>query len=472
MDRLKTTFLATLLGAGVLMAMPGSPLPAQAANIDFSDLALAPNAQSFTLDNGLEVVVIPDRRAPIVTHMIWYRVGSADEPAGKSGIAHFLEHLMFKGTEANPGNAFSAAISRVGGRENAFTSSDYTAYFQQVAVEHLPQMMAFEADRMKNLVLSSDVAAPELKVVEEERRSRVDTQPSAELGEAVDAALFVNHPYGDPVIGWADEIAGLTHDDALAFYADHYRPSNAVLVIAGDVSVDDVRAMAQDTYATIPESGRAEPRRRPAPQRIKANRTVELRDPRVTQPSVQVAYLVPSYTTAEAEGDAEALDVLSEILGGSNTSRLYQGLVREEGVATSAGAYYQSNALDETRFVVYAVPRDGVALEDAAEAARAVIADVAQNGVSEAELERARTGLLASVIFAQDSQSSLARIFGSALTTGSTVEDVQEWPQRIAKVTAEDVQAAAARFLVNQPTVTAKLQSAPRDAGSGAAAAN
>lgn len=436
---------------------------ATAAELDFSDLTLAPNAESFTLDNGMDVVVIPDSRAPIVTHMVWYRVGSADEPAGKSGIAHYLEHLMFKGTEEAPGNTFSTAISRVGGRENAFTSNDYTAYFQQVAVEHLPNMMAFEADRMRNLVLTDDVAAPELKVVEEERRSRVDTQPSSQLGEALDAALFINHPYGDPVIGWGDEIAGLTHDDALAFYRDHYRPSNAVLVVAGDVTVDEVKRLAEETYGTIEDAQHIGPRRRPSAQKVRADRVVELRDARVTQPSVQVAYLVPSYTTAQNPGDAEALDLLGEILGGSNTSRIYQALVREKGLATAAGAYYQSSALDDTRFVLYAVPRDGVSLDDAAQAARGVVADIAENGVSEAELRRARTGLLASVIFAQDSQSSLARIFGSALTTGSTIKDVQEWPQRIAAVTPEDVQAAAARFLVDAPTVTGKLRTAAAD---------
>lgn len=445
--------IRTILAALAMAALATSP--ALSGPVDLGDLVIAPNAETFTLDNGLEVVVIPDSRAPIVTHMIWYRVGSADEPPGKSGIAHYLEHLMFKGTEANPGG-FSDRVAYLGGQENAFTSNDYTAYYQQVAKEHLPEMMALEADRMQNLVLSPEVAAPELMVVQEERRARVETRPIAELGEAFDTAFYVNHPYGDPVIGWADEIAGLTHEDALAFYRDHYRPGNAILVVAGDVTPAEIRALAAATYGQIPDDKGFEPRIRPQIQPLRADRLVELRDPRVTQPSTQIAWLVPSYATAE-EGVGEALDVLSEILGGTNTSRLYTALVREEGLATSAGTWYQSSAVDDTRFAFYATARDGVALETIEARAREIIEEVAENGVTEDELARAKTSLLGSVLFAQDSQSSLARIFGAALTTGSTVEDVQTWPSAIAAVTAGDVQAAAQEYLFGRPTVTGRL---------------
>lgn len=447
--------LTTLAAVG-LSALLTAPLAA-AKPIDLSGLTIAPDAETFTLDNGLEVVVIPDRRAPVVTHMIWYRVGSADEPAGKSGIAHYLEHLMFKGTATHPAGEFSATVSRIGGRENAFTSNDYTAYFQQVSRAHLRQMMEFEADRMTNLALTPEVALPELKVIQEERNMRVETQPSAELGEAIDAALYVNHPYGDPVIGWANEIAGLTFEDALSFYRDFYRPGNAVLVIAGDVSVDEIRTLAAETYGAVAGGEPPLERRRPEAQRLDANRMVELRDPRVNQPSTQLNWLVPSYNTAEPR-QAEALDVLSEILGGTNTSRLYTALVRDEGIATSAGAWYQSSAVDDTRFVVYVVPREGVELETLETRAREIVADLARDGITDAELTRAKTSLLASVIFAQDSQDSLARIFGSALTTGSTVADVQVWPSRIAAVTADDVRDAARTFLQSTGTVTARLR--------------
>ena len=443
--------------------------PAAAEPVDLGDLTIAPDAQSFVLDNGMEVVVIPDRRAPIVTHMVWYRIGSADEPPGKSGIAHFLEHLMFKGTEKNPANTFSTAIARVGGQENAFTSNDYTGYFQQVAKEHLADMMAFEADRMTGLTLSEAVSLPELNVVLEERRARVETRPSAELNEAFDASLFVNHPYGDPVIGWPGEIAGLTHDDAISFYRANYRPANAVLVIAGDVEVEEIRALAEETYGAIPDGEPSSQRVRPKSQALRASRIVELEDPRVNQPSTQIGWLVPSYTTAEP-GIGEALDVLAEILGGSSTSRLYTAMVREDQLASSAGAWYLSSALDDTRFMFYAVPRDGVDLATLEQRGREIIADVAANGVSDLEVRRAKTNVLGSVIFAQDSQSSLARIFGAALTTGASVEDVQQWPTRISKVTADDVQRAAQTFLEGRPTVTARLKKATADVAAAAGA--
>lgn len=445
-------------------------LPAEAEPVDLGAVTIAPDASTFTLDNGLQVVVIPDRRAPIVTHMIWYRIGSADEPSGKSGIAHYLEHLMFKGTEANPGNSFSTTIARLGGRENAFTSNDYTAYFQQVAKEHLADMMAFEADRMRGLQLTEAVSAPELQVVLEERRMRVDTQPSSELGEAVDAALYVNHPYGDPVIGWANEVSALTHDDAINFYRAHYRPGAAVLVIAGDVTEEEIRRLAAETYGKIEDDAGPFTRQRPPVQRLRADRLVELADPRVSQPTTQIQWVVPSYTTAEGD-DAQALDLLAEVLGGNNTSRLYTALVREENLATSAGAWYQSSAVDDTRLVVYATPADGTALSVLEDRAREIIADVAQNGISEEELTRAKTNLLSSVIFAQDNQSSLARIFGAAITTGSTVEDVKAWPTKISAVTAADVQAAAQTYLDGQASVTGRLLEAPGDTASAAPAA-
>src|ERR1700684_1504067 len=198
-----------------------------------TNAAGGPDVAHFTLANGLEVVVVPDHRAPVVTHMIWYKVGAADETPGKSGLAHFLEHLMFKGTEKNPGNAFSADVAEIGGQENAFTSSDYTGFFQRVPREHLKEMMALEADRITGLVLTDDVVRPELNVVLEEQNMRVANNPSARLGEQIDAALYLNHPYGRPAIGWRDAIGKLTRDEALAFYRRFYTPNNAIVVVAG-----------------------------------------------------------------------------------------------------------------------------------------------------------------------------------------------------------------------------------------------
>jgi zinc protease len=254
--------LAHFILLGFLMAQPfpansASPANAQVALSESAKLADGPAISDFRLDNGLSVVVIPDHRSPVVTHMVWYRNGSADDPPGKSGIAHFLEHLMFKGTTTHPKGEFSEVIAELGGQENAFTGNDYTAYFQRVAREHLPVMMAFEADRMTGLTLTDEIVAPERDVVLEERRMHCDADPGAQLNEAVQAALFTHHPYGTPVIGWGHEIEGLNKSDALAYYQRFYTPENAILIVAGDVDAEDVRRQAEATYGKINPRGAA-----------------------------------------------------------------------------------------------------------------------------------------------------------------------------------------------------------------------
>ncbi len=425
--------------------------------------AFGDRVSTFSLDNGLEVVVIPDARAPVVTHMVWYRVGSADEPPTKSGIAHFLEHLMFKGTEEHPEGEFSRVISEIGGQENAFTSSDYTGYFQRVAREHLGLMMGYEADRMANLRLTDEHVASELEVVLEERASRVDNEPGSQLSEAMDAALFVSSPYRLPVIGWEHEIRGLTRQDALEFYDRFYTPNNAVLVVAGNVTDEEVRALAEEHYG--PVERRADPgdRVRPREPEPRAMRDVSLASPRVDQESVRRQWLVPSYTTAEP-GEAEAFDVLSEILGGGATSRLYRGLVIGEGIATSASGWYMGSALDDTRFSVSASPRPGTSLEDLAGGFDRVIAELIEDGIPDNELERVKNSLIAAAVYAQDNQTTLARIYGVALTTGSTVDQVNSWQDRVREVTAEDVVKVARKYLTPNRAVTGYLRSAPADA--------
>lgn len=426
--------------AGTAEAKPSSP----------ADVA------HFTLDNGLEVVVVPDRRAPVVTHMVWYRAGSADEPAGRSGIAHFLEHLMFKGTRDHPAGAFTAEIAAIGGRENAFTSYDYTAYFQQVEPAALETMMRFEADRMANLVLDEAVIGPERDVVIEERNQRIDNNPQGILGEGVEATLYVNHPYGVPIIGWMHEIETLGRDDALAFYERFYAPNNAVLVVTGDVDADAVRAMAERTYGVLPAKADIGPRQRPAEPPPRTQRTVSFADPRVSVPSLRRAWLVPSYATAEP-GQAEALDLLAEILGGGVRSRIYQELVVRRGIASAAGAYYRGSALDHSSFAVYGSPRGDAELADVEAALQAEIAKIAEEGVTADEVERARRRFLRSLVFARDDQSGMARLYGAALTTGSTVADVEAWPERLRAVTPDAVQDAARRHLSVAGSVTGYL---------------
>ncbi len=420
----------------------------------------APALSTFMLDNGLQVVVLPDHRAPVVTQMLYYKVGAADEAPGESGIAHFFEHLMFKGTKSNPEGTFSRAVAEIGGQENAFTTSDYTGYYQQVPADALEMVMNFEADRMENLVLSEETVAPERDVILEERRSRVDNDPGSQLAEAVQAALFQNSPYGDPVIGWRSEIEALSRDGAVAFYDKYYTPNNAILLIAGDVTEAAVRRLAEKTYGKV--ARRAEPgeRVRPVEPEPLAARTVTLTDARVTQPSMQRAYLVPSDTTAEP-GEAEALDVLADVLGGGTTSRLYRGLVVDKAIAAGTGAYYAGTALKEGQFVVYGMPRGEASLEEIETAIDAEIARIVEKGITEAELERARNRVRKDVIYQRDSQTSMARRYAAALSTGRTIADVEGWPERIEAVTVEDVTAAARKYLQPKRSVTGYLLPEP-----------
>lgn len=430
---------------------------AAAASPRIADAA-GPEVSQFTLANGLQVMVIPDHRTPVVTHMVWYKVGSADEQPGKSGIAHFLEHLMFKGTEAHPQGQFSAEVARLGGQENAFTSQDYTAYFQRVAREHLETVMGFEADRMTGLRLSDEVVLPERDVVLEERRMRTDNDPGARLSEVLQATTYVNHPYQHPIIGWEHEIKHLNREDALAFYRRFYAPNNALLVVAGDVDPAEVKALAEKTYGTVARAD-TPPRSRPQEPEPRAHRRVALADPRVAQPSLQRGYLVPSTRTAQP-GESEALEVLSHIIGGGQTGRLYRVLVAEKGLAAGAGAWYQSTAYDATRFVAYASPRPGVSLEELEAAVDAVIAELKEKGVDELELARAKTRLTADAIYSQDNQATLARIYGAAWATGLSAEDVRAWPERVKAVTADQVQEAARRYLKPERAVTGYLKQA------------
>ncbi|MFN3889334.1 MAG: M16 family metallopeptidase [Beijerinckiaceae bacterium] len=412
--------------------------------------------KNFRLANGMDVVVIPDHRAPVVTHMVWYRNGSADDPPGKSGIAHFLEHLMFKGTKNHQLGEFSEVVSELGGQENAFTSNDYTAYFQRVPKEHLRVMMEYESDRMTNLVLTDEIVAPERDVVLEERRMRTDADPASQLSEAVNAALFTHHPYGKPIIGWQHEIESLGREDALAYYQRFYTPENAILIVAGDVTEEEVRALAEDVYGRIPARGQPPARSRPREPEPRAHRLVTLADAKVEQPTQQRIYLVPSYSSAEP-GVAEAIEVLGHLLGGGPTSQLYRELVVSQKIAVSTGSYYLGTALDDTRFYVWAVPAPGVTLESLDAAVGKVVARMASEPVSAEDLARAKTRLIADAVYAQDNQAMLARWYGAALTTGETVDAVQNWPARIDAVSAEDVRAAAAKWLDRRRAVTGFL---------------
>ncbi len=413
------------------------------------------NPETFTLENGMEVVVVPNHRAPVVVHMVWYRVGAADDPVGKSGVAHFLEHLMFKGTPSYPDGEFSRLVARHGGNENAFTSQDYTGYYQKVAKERLGLVMALEADRMTNLVLSDEVVLPERDVIIEERRSRVDNEPSALLGEQIAAAQYLAHPYGVPIIGWEHEIRALTTDDALAFYRRHYAPGNAILVVSGDITVAELKPLAEKHYGVIPAQDIA-PRLRPQEPPQRAARRVELRDGRVSQPSLSRSYIAPSLTAGATE-HAYPLQLLAEALGGGATSRLYRALVVERQLAASAGAWYDDLSLDLTRFVVYATPSPGVEIAELEAAIDEEIARLLDDGVGEDEIARIKQRLIAETTYARDSLYTAARAFGAARTSGVSVAEIEAWPDRIEAVTVEQINQAARAVLRFEGSVTGVL---------------
>ena len=440
-------FAATLLAAFLLTTGAAS------AQTTFTSEPPA----TFTLPNGLQVVVIQDHRTPVVTQMIWYKVGSADETPGKSGLAHFLEHLMFKGTAKHPAGEFSQTVLKVGGNENAFTSNDYTGYFQRVPREKLPLMMEFEADRMTGLILKDENVLPERDVVLEEYNMRVANNPEARLNEQIMAALYLNHPYHRPVIGWHHEIEKLNREDALAFYHRFYAPNDAILVIAGDTDVNEVRPLVEQNFGKIPSQPSIPAKRiRPQEPEPVAPRTVTLADPHVEQPAMKRYYLVPSATTA-AVGESPALDVLAQLMGGGSNSYLYRALVVDKPLAVAATAAYQGTALDPSQFSISVAPQPGIEFSQVEQVVDNVITNIEKNPIPAEDLERVKTQLIAEAIYAQDNQATRARWYGGALTTGLSIDDIRSWPDRIRAVTAEQVRAAAATWLDKKRSVTGYL---------------
>ena len=444
--------------AGLLLA--SFSLASLAVAVAAGGAHVSQRVSEFKLKNGLQVLVIPDHRAPVVTQMIWYKAGAADEPPGSSGIAHFLEHLMFKGTELIPTGQFSKLIARNGGEDNAFTNHDVTAYFQRVAKDRLPKVMQMEADRMANLRLSEEDVAMERKVILEERRTRVDNDPGSILQEQMMAALYSNHPYGIPIIGWEHEVRALGREDALSFYKRFYAPDNAILVIAGDVEPEEVRKLAEETFGEVEPSGLMNGRARPQEPAHFAPVKVTLADARAGRTTVQRFYLAPSYASAEP-GEAEALDLLMRVAAAGSISTIYKRLVIEDKKAANAGGWYSDSGLDSGRLGFYAIAAENVSAEDLEKAIDGVIEDLRANGVAQEELDRARASYLAEFIYTSDSQSRMARHYGWRLATGMTVADVEQWPDRLKRVTVDDVREAARKYLVDKNSVTGYLLPTP-----------
>ncbi|PZX15810.1 zinc protease [Palleronia aestuarii] len=436
--------------------MPRLPLVLLALGL-FGALPLrASEVSSFTLDNGLDVVVIEDHRAPAVVQMVWYKVGAADEPAGKSGIAHYLEHLMFKGTDDLAPGEFSRVVAENGGTDNAFTSQDYTAYFQRVAADRLGLMMEMEADRMRDLRLDDRDIATELRVVQEERNQRTENDPGALFSEQRDAAQYLNHPYGIPVIGWMHEVEALELDDAVDFYRTYYAPNNAVLVVAGDVEPEDVRALAEEHYGGLEPSDDLPERLRPQEPPQLAERRLTFEDPRVAQPYVVRTYLAPERDPGD-QRKAAALTLLADVLGQGQTSELARRLQFGTREALYTSAFYSGTSVDDTTFGLVIVPAPGTSLEDAEAALDREVAAFLEDGVDPEQLERIKMQMRAGEIYEDDSVQSKARRYGAGLATGLTIEDIEAWPDLLQSITGEEIVAAAREVLDRDRAVTGYL---------------
>ncbi|MCY3983134.1 MAG: pitrilysin family protein [Roseovarius sp.] len=428
----------------IMVLLFGLPHAFQAAAGD--DVAM------YRLDNGMDVVVVEDHRAPVAIHMVWYRVGSADEPPGKSGIAHFLEHLMFKGTDELEPGEFSLKVAKTGGTDNAFTSYDYTTYIQRVATEHLESMMRMESDRMVNLVIDKDLVDIERNVVLEERNQRVENNPSALYHEQHMAAQYLNHPYGIPIIGWRREILRIDIDDLRKFYDTHYAPNNATLVVVGDVDPEEIYGLARKYYGEIP--ARQVPERgRPLEPGHLAARKLEFGDARIAQPYLTRSYLVPERDSGDQK-TAAALTLLAEVLGGGTTSILNQKLQFDTRTALYAGSYYRGLSLDETTFFITVVPTRETTLEEAEASMDEVLSDFLQNGIDDNHLERVKRQIRASEIYARDSIRGIANRYGRALSSGLTVSDVQAWPDILQSITEKEIMAAAKTVFAGKNSVT------------------
>lgn len=420
--------------------------------------AQADPVSHFTLPNGLEAVVIEDHRAPVVVQMVWYKAGAADEMRGKSGIAHYLEHLMFKGTDTMAAGELSKTVAANGGSDNAFTSYDYTAYYQRIAADRLPLIMKMEADRMRHLKISPDDWKTERDVILAERNQRTDSDPGALFGEQARAAQYLNSPYGTPVIGWRQEMEALTRDDALAWYHRFYAPNNAVLVVAGDVTEDEVKKLAEEYYGPLDPSADIPPRVRPQEPPQRAERRLVYRDDRVAQPYLSRTYLATERNPGDQK-TAAALTILAELLGGNaQTSVLSRKLVFDKGDAIYASAGYDGMSIDKTTFSIGVMPAADVSLPEAEKALDAALTEFLKTGIDPAQFERIRTQIRAGEIYEQDDTMALAQRYGEALASGFSVADVQGWPDALMSVTADDVMAAARDLLNPDDSVTGYVE--------------
>jgi zinc protease len=425
-----------------------------------------------TLDNGMRVIVKEDRRAPVMVSQVWYRAGSMDEFNGTTGVAHVLEHMMFRGTQNVPPGEFSRRIAAAGGRENAFTSRDYTAYFQQMQKDRLELAMQLEADRMANLVISDELFAKEIQVVMEERRLRTDDQPQSVVYERLMATAYQAHPYRRPIIGWMDDLQNMTAQDARDWYANWYAPNNATLVVAGDVEADAVVALAKRYFGALP--ARALPERKPQaePKQLGGKRIVVKAPAQV--PYLLMAWHAPKLVDWEKDTDPYALAILAGVLSGNDSARLQKTLVKTQQIAVNASAGYDAVARGPGMFMVDATPAPGKSVAELERAIRAELARVQKEGISEAELERVKAQVIAADVYQRDSLFYQAMQLGEYVTTGLPPEALMRRVDKLRAVTARQVQDAARQWLQDDRLSVGELDpqalksQAPETAAAGA----
>jgi zinc protease len=443
-----------MLLRGLRISLFALPLALQAAE---------PPVHEYRLDNGLKILVQEDHRAPAVVSQVWYKVGAGNEYGGITGISHMLEHMMFKGTQRHPAGEFSRIIAANGGRENAFTGQDYTAYFQTLEKSRLPVSFELEADRMRNLKLIEAEFAKEHQVVLEERRLRTDDQPHAKLQEHFEAVAYSNSPYMNPVVGWPDDVAGLTLDDLKAWYTRWYAPNNATLVVVGDVKPDDVLALAKKHFG---------PLKRSEPPVVKLQGEVEqlgLRRMTVKVPAklpfLVMGYKTPSLKTAASETDAYALEVAAGILDGGNSARFSSRLVRGQQIAASAGAGYDLYSRLSNLFTLEGTPVQGKSVADLEKAMLDEVRQLRDEPISAEELQRVKAQVLAHHVYQLDSMFYQAMQLGTAETVGLSWKTIQDYVDKVNAVTPEQVRDAARKYLIDERLSIAQLDPLPLPEG-------
>jgi len=426
--------------------------------------------QEFKLSNGMKVIVQEDHRAPVVVSQVWYRAGSLDEVNGKTGVAHVLEHMMFKGTKHVPTGQFSRIVAAAGGKENAFTGTDYTCYYQQLEKSHLPLSLKLESDRMSNLVITDEEFAKEIKVVMEERRWRTEDKPQSKVNEQFQSTSFNAHPYARPIVGWMNDLENMTAADAREWYNTWYAPNNATLVVVGDVKTQDVLKLAKQYFGAI--KPKVLPARKPQtePAQIGERRVVVKAPGKL--PYLMMGFHVPTLhsstepkpATAEQAWEPYALDVLSGVLSGNDAARLNQKLVRETSIAVDVGAGYDTTARGrEALFELVGTPAEGKTVAELEAALTAQIELIKTNGVTQQELDRVKAAVIAADIYQRDSMFYQAMQIGQLETMNYSWRLLKEYPERLKAITSEQIQAVAKKYLVKDNMTIATLDPQPID---------